>query len=85
MTTLKCHHASFGLVKGIGTVAFIFFSVFYGVIFAYGLFLPFVVVWPWLFRRTVEVMGAVWQTILVVRYSSLSSFERYTVGCTFTA
>ena len=60
------HHAPYGKVGGWTTILFILMTGFYGSVFIYGLILPLVFLWPWLFRRLTEVFASAWQTSVVV-------------------
>ena len=66
MDKVSYKYAPYGKVGGWLTVLSILISGFYGAIFIYGPTLPLVFIWPWLFRRSTEILASGWQTWVVV-------------------
>ena len=52
-------------VLGLSTCLIIIFSGFFGAIFMYGPLLSLMFIYPKLYRRSVEIVASMWQTLLV--------------------
>jgi len=59
------------VIGGVACAVFLLVSSFCGSVFIYGPMLPLMFIWPWLYRRVVEVLASMWQSLLVVSYFNL--------------
>ena len=62
-------------VLGLSTCLIIVFSGFFGAIFMYGPLLSLMFVYPKLYRRTVEIVASMWQTLLVTVNGKFNFFN----------
>nr|XP_009857602.1 lysocardiolipin acyltransferase 1 [Ciona intestinalis] len=72
--------AGCGLIGGVFSVSFLFITCLYGSIFIYGPVLPLMVIWPWLYRRVVEVLSSMWQTQIVTCFELLQGMKVVVTG-----
>nr|CAB3263400.1 lysocardiolipin acyltransferase 1 [Phallusia mammillata] len=70
----------FGYIRGTSTILSLMVSCIFGTVFIYGPIWPIMFLWPWLYRRVVEVLAAMWQTLIVITCEKLLGIQVVVTG-----